>query len=481
MKRLCFGTAFKILCQAKANITDEKLLHALYAVYGVDGTLIGSQTTHIKSGHDNVPRELVEKAKCLPYQEVEISFQEKVIPHLRNEMKKPIVLAFLDVLQEDKTIDDEAIIGYITGYEKKKLISSDVFNFSSFLTSVFFYAIVFTSNKDCKNSIKEIDKEYVSSFIHKGDSIDFESTASSNITPLKTTLNDSTFNSIFEKVFEMPISNSYNTSNLQIYSVDILNNTFRFKSMKEFIIRNIAEYVMSRQRINNVDKYTKLTAIGADAVLKYINASNASLDTILSETLLYVFLEKGLIAPKIMSKIEINDINGKSKSDGVHLYRFDRLGLPFHQIVFGSSNIVGDMKSAIDNIFAKVIEIKENADNELQMVESTINEKYFSQNEIEYLVKVLIPQKDKSISADLAFGCFVGYTFEMPTQGMSNEEFKRYAKKKMEEDIIKIQPYIAGKILEKGLLNYSFYFYILPFNNADKEKETIVKEIRGGN
>ena len=96
----------------------------------------------------------------------------------------------------------------------------------------------------------------------------------------------------------MPISNSYNTSNLQIYSVDILNNTFRFKSMKEFIIRNIAEYVMSRQRINNVDKYTKLTAIGADAVLKYINASNASLDTILSETLLYVFLEKGLNCSK---------------------------------------------------------------------------------------------------------------------------------------------------------------------------------------
>lgn len=480
MKRLCFGTAFKILCQAKVNITDEKLLHALYAVYDIDGSLIGSQTSHIKSGHDNVPRELVVKAKCLPYQDVEISFQEKVIPHLRNEMKKPIVLALLDVLQEDKTIDGEAIIGYITGYEKKNLISSDMFDFSSFLTSVFYYVIVYTSNKECKDSIKEINKEYVSSFLDKVDSIDFESSSSSNITPLKNTLIDSTFNSVFEKVFEMPISKTYNTSNLQIYTVDICNNKFRFKTMKEFIMRNIAEYVMSRQRINNIDRNTKPTVIGVDAVLKYIRASNASLDTILSETLLYVFLEKGLVAPKIMSKIEINDTNGKSKSDGVHLYRSNHLGLPFHQIVFGSSNIVGDMKSAIDNIFSKVIEIEANAENELQMVESTINEKYFSPNEIEYLVKVLIPQKEKNISLDLAFGCFVGYTLEKPTQGMSNEEYKRYARKKMKEDIIKIQPYIAETIIDKGLQDYSFYFYILPFNNADKEKETIATELKEG-
>lgn len=481
MKRLCFGTAFKILSQAKTSrITDEQLLCALCDVYRINRNLFSSQVSHLKCGHDSVPSIVVEGAQGMDCEEADRRFQEIIIPILRNELMKPVVLAFIDVLKDDSTLLDETIIGYINGYEKNNIITSKVFCLSSFLASVLYYSIVSVPNKECEKNISEIDKTYVRSFVRDKYDIEFVSSKASNIIPIKHTLIDSTFNNIFEKVYDIPSIESQNHSTIQIYSVDILNSRFRFMPMKKFIIDNITEYVMSRQRIKNMDKMGKLTSIGSQATLKYIKASNISLSTILAETLVYAFLEKELNAPKIMSKIEINEANGISKSDGVHLYRSDFLGLPFHQIVFGSSDIVGNIELAIDNVFYKVKDIEQNSENELQMIESTINDKYFDPDEIEYLVSLLMPQKDKSNPVDLAFGCFVGYTFEKPSHSLSNEEFRKYAKKKMEEDIEKAKTYISQTIINKGLENYSFYFYILPFNDADEEKETIIEQIREG-
>ena len=94
------------------------------------------------------------------------------------------------------------------------------------------------------------------------------------------------------------------------------------------------------------DRTKNLAAVGSKAMLKFMNTYGASADTVLGEILLYIFLEQELDAPKIMSKIELGSSNMDtvSKSDGVHILSLNKSGQPFHQLVFGVSHIVGDLK-----------------------------------------------------------------------------------------------------------------------------------------
>lgn len=115
-----------------------------------------------------------------------------------------------------------------------------------------------------------------------------------------------------------------------------------------------------------MNKMGKSAAMGTQALLKYMKAFDASAESILGETLLYVFLEQELQVPKLMTKIEIDEIGGlmKSKSDGVHLLVSEDRGKPFRQLIFGASNIVIDLRSAVDNAFDKIIAIDSNYEDE---------------------------------------------------------------------------------------------------------------------
>ena len=97
-------------------------------------------------------------------------------------------------------------------------------------------------------------------------------------------------------------------------------------------------------------------------------------------------MEQELNAPKIMSKIEIDDLGGMScsKSDGVHLLAVENNGQLFHQLVFGASDIYGDLTASIDRAFDKIIDIENNSDIELKMVENTTHNNIYDPDTIIY-------------------------------------------------------------------------------------------------
>lgn len=70
----------------------------------------------------------------------------------------------------------------------------------------------------------------------------------------------------------------------------------------------------------------------------------------LGELLLYSFLEEKLKAPKLMSRVELSTDAKQyaSSCDGIHLLTSGVSGMPYHQVVFGASSIVGDLTYAID-------------------------------------------------------------------------------------------------------------------------------------
>lgn len=94
----------------------------------------------------------------------------------------------------------------------------------------------------------------------------------------------------------------------------------------------------------------------------------------LGEMLLYSFLEEKLNAPKLMRRGDLSTDAKQyaSTCDGIYLLTIPTSGLPYHQVVFDASSIVGDLTYAIDAAFDNILEIENNEDKELHMVDNVI-------------------------------------------------------------------------------------------------------------
>jgi hypothetical protein len=183
-----------------------------------------------------------------------------------------------------------------------------------------------------------------------------------------------------------------------------------------------------------------------------------------------------------MSKIELDEYNRGvvSKSDGVHLLSLNRTGQPFHQLVFGASDIVGDLSAAVDRAFDKIINIEANGDDELRMVESTTQWTIYDPDATQYMVELMRPQRGGSYKPDMAFGAFLGYTIQLDTPETDSQKYKTAVKDQLIKDIAAVQPHITDLITRNGLSGYSFYFYVFPFNDAPNEKVSIINELLTG-
>ena len=203
----------------------------------------------------------------------------------------------------------------------------------------------------------------------------------------------------------------------------------------------------------------------------------------LGEILLYVFLEQVLGAPKIMSKVELQTgvTQYDSKCDGIHLLSLEQtFGIPYYHIVFGTSSILGDMKKAVNSAFDAIVEIEKQSTQERIFAENTVFSKSFDKDTVQKIKDLLIPSKGQTIPYDTAYGVFLAYNLGLNPANYSAVDFRRALTQKMDIDIRNHAAYIACKINSLGLGNHSFYFYILPLNDADTEKAQIMDRVMNG-
>lgn len=306
------------------------------------------------------------------------------------------------------------------------------------------------------------------------------------VTISKTLVQVETFNNIFLPVNHTENPLTINECQLNLYHLNATNSRFNFDALESFLLNNIIGYVHDRMTI---DKYTEsnatlvLMAKTLGAFTKATDIDETWLDNELGNMLIYMFLEQVLEAPKIYSKIELLNTGNKTEAlsgGSVHLLTCDNSSKPFHQLVFGKSNINNDIKKAIDSAFDSVHSVLNNINNELHLIENPILSTGFSKDVATQLANIIVPKKSGDRQADNSFGIFLGYSIKLTN--VANAEFKNALTVKMKEDIKNHSKYISQKIKELGLSNYSFYFYFLPFNDADTEKKSIMKNIlRGGN
>ena len=487
MKRMCFGTMLNLIYQSRARNTERvrSICDVIFTAYGLNiNNYFNALPSHLKNGYDDVPMDLVTKARSININEVSDSIKKNLLPLISDDKHKCLFRAIKQILREDISIPDTKIIGVIKGFEKKNILDSSSFYEAMSLTNFITYSITITNNK-FHSDINEIGTNYVDSFNNSDEKIEFisEKNDNDNISPLKRTLNDSSFDNIFKKAFCINISSLSDPTTASAYYIEPSNCSFVFKPLKNFIINNVSNYIFSRAKTRQiVDIAGDSKAVGSQAMLKFVQACGKNTETVLGELLLYIFLEQALDAPKIMSKIELDQSNRNiiSTSDGIHLLSINKSNALFHQLVFGASNITGNLNDAVDRAFEKIIAIKDNRENEFRIIDNTIQWSIYDPEVMEYMVNLMIPKRNDYNTPDMAFGIFLGYTIKLDREVTGSQEYRIAIKEQLQKDIQNIQSYIETKIKDNKLIGYSFYFYLFPFNDADNEKTSIIQEMLSG-
>lgn len=303
---------------------------------------------------------------------------------------------------------------------------------------------------------------------------------------LDKTIKGSDFDGIFTEVSHSEKLGLINPEQLRLFHLNVMNNKFVSDDLQSFIRKNVGRYVFSRAQLEQFRLSGDLESIGLEAMtIMSGNGKPGQKDTgnALGEILLYAFLEQILDAPKIMSKVELvtNTTQHSSKCDGIHLLSLDGYTQPYYQLVFGSSSVVGDIKDAIDQAFDAIVDIENTNSNRLQLLEPSSLDRDFDAETAQQIKDIVIPKKGSNIVTESAYGIFLGYTLGLDPNVYPTIQYRNVLNTKMNTDIKNHAAYIAQQINSRGLGTHSFYFYILPLNNADLDKREIMERVmRGG-
>ena len=303
---------------------------------------------------------------------------------------------------------------------------------------------------------------------------------------LQNTSNNKGFNSVFSEVQGISSLKIPNNNCLRLFHLEIKNNKFSYLALHSFLQKNIGRYVFSRSTIENYHLEGEAEAIGLKAIELLRTASDPKDNGAggeLGEILLYLFLEQKLHAPKLLSKVELKTSGNQYVfgSDAVHLLKINDKSVPSFQLVLGESKIKGNLKSAVDAAFKSISEAEKKQENEIRLIEKNILAESFDPETTSFIKSLFVPSKrELSINVDNAFGIFLGYSLNIDDFQGNNDDFRTFVTKQMEQDLLAIAPYIEKKITSSGLSGYSFYVYLLPFNDAANDRAAIINKLKGG-
>ena len=301
---------------------------------------------------------------------------------------------------------------------------------------------------------------------------------------LAKTVNDKDFNQVFKEVFYSEDLGVHANSELRLFRLkEVTDFHFSQDALCSFLGKNIGQYVFSRSKleqfhIDGDDYSVGLKAL--DIMRKNGAADERRTGNEMGEILLYAFLETVLGAPKIYSKVELTSAvkSGTSASDGMHIkvLSSDATSVTF-EMVFGVSSVVGCFDDAIKDAFDHIQQVNSRTSEEIQIVNSTNFDLPENDPVVRELKPIIKPEPNKQVNRDSAFGVFVGYTLGLDKSKYTAQEYRDQIEKKMDADILFYAPQIRDRIQKLGLQNRSFYFYVLPLDDAEKDKKAIMKKI----
>ena len=275
---------------------------------------------------------------------------------------------------------------------------------------------------------------------------------------------------------------------LRLFYLDIQDNRFNLEKMKARLYLNFGAYAFSRAAI---DRFTKMG--GADAIISQAQrllqkkgADVKGAGSELGELLNYVFMEEKLNAPKLMSRVELSTDGAtyNSRPDNIHLHSSGVSGMPYHQMVFGTSSIVGDIKYAINDVFERIAQIEQHQSDELGLVDHLIldtpTDRFSSPNDIKFLSELFVPVEGKKTQKVTSYAVFLGYSIGLDPENYTPAEYPGIVEEKVVDVLQRHLPQIIEKIKSNHLTMKSFYFFLVPFDDAESDKKKVMEDILKG-
>lgn len=300
---------------------------------------------------------------------------------------------------------------------------------------------------------------------------------------LSKTLKGDAFDNIFKEVTHSERLSLRNPYALRLFHLDVVNYRFSQKELLKFLRKNIGRYVYSRAKLEQFKFDDDVEGV-RDEALRIMRQTGRpdekGTGNELGEMLLYAFLEEKLDAPKLLSKVELSTgaKQYNSQCDSIHMHFVNNAdGIAYYQMVFGTSSVIGDLKGAIDAAFEGVVKIENRGDDEVELVEHTFLNQNVPARDVDFIRSILIPSPDGNTAYDTAYGIFLGYSLGLEPGTRTALEYRAAVNKKMERDIQEYAKYMREKIDELELSHRSFYFYVMPLTDAEKEKRKIMQSI----
>ena len=113
-------------------------------------------------------------------------------------------------------------------------------------------------------------------------------------------------------------------------------------------------------------------------------------------------------------------------------------------------------------------------------VENTAYGLMFDNSTVEYLRDVMVPRKQFQYKPDMAFGLFLGYSLKINPPVADPALYRAAAEEQLKRDVESVKGYIADTMKRHKLEGYTFYCYVLPFNDAPNEKTSLIDEMLEG-
>ncbi|WP_270345626.1 DUF1837 domain-containing protein [Enterococcus thailandicus] len=295
--------------------------------------------------------------------------------------------------------------------------------------------------------------------------------------------NPEEFDKVFTEVTHDGSLGLVNENEIRIFQMNIQDYHFLLDELKDFLDINIGRYVLSRAARDGLEKSGKRENIASKA--SRLLRSKGKIDikgtgNELGEMLIYIFLEKVLGAPKLMSKVELDFLGNTSETEAVHLHSTTHDGAEINQLVFGASSIVGDLGDAISQVEHTLLKINVSKREEIKLIEENILSESFDDETTKKIMQLLIPSEKAVPHPEPAYGIFLGYTLGIDHSNRTPSQYEQQAQQKIKDDIAVNIPRIAEIINKSNLSGYSFYIYILPFNDAENDKLDIMDYVLGG-
>lgn len=289
---------------------------------------------------------------------------------------------------------------------------------------------------------------------------------------LKSTFQTTLLNEKFEAI---PIT--VNRKSLSFALVKLKSNSFDYKQFIKYLENASVYYALPKKRIDELKAEGLFNQLVEESRGKFKNSEYNEGEG--GELISYCINEDILSAPKILSKLKLktNNEDYVKGADGVHLLK---LNDNTYEVIFAESKMYSNLKQAINKAFESIDRFisGDAIDFEVTTLATNLSGE-FEDIDVEYISKYILPSKN-NVTHNTAFSIFIGFNITNDLdKALNYDVYEQQLVENVKKAIMEEYAHICSKVEDPKRRAYSFYIYLIPFENIERFRKDIIKGVKG--